>query len=124
MGDPAGNNETLHQPTANVPLTSDSNRMMAIIAYALFLAGWPTLHLATIGGVILAYVQKDAARGTLWESHYDAIITTFWVCLVMGLAALPLVFIGIGLLVYPILIVWFLYRVIRGLVHAIDMKPY
>ncbi|GAA0548559.1 putative membrane protein [Rhizomicrobium palustre] len=108
----------------NPPVTTDSNRTLAIVAYILFLVGWPTLHMATIGGVILAYVQRGEARGTLWESHWEAIISTFWISLVIGLAALPLCLIGIGLLVYPVLVVWFLYRTIRGLVHALDYKPY
>ena len=103
---------------------SDSNRTMAIVSYILLLVGWPTLHLATIGGVILAYVQRGEARGTVWEGHFEAIISTFWVCLVVGIVAIPLCFIGIGFLVLAGLIIWFLYRVIRGLVHALDSKPY
>jgi uncharacterized membrane protein len=43
---------------------------------------------------------------------------------VLGIAAIPFILIGIGLLVYPVLVIWFLYRTIRGLVHAIDRKPY
>jgi len=112
------------QATNQAAAESDSNRTLAIVSYILFLVGWPTLHLATLGGVILAYVQRGEARGTIWESHYEAIISTFWISLVIGLAAIPLILIGIGLLVYPVLVVWFLYRVIRGLIHALDRKPY
>jgi len=112
------------QPTQTAVMDSDSNRTLAIVTYILFLVGWPTLHLATLGGVILAYVQRGDARGTIWESHYEAIISTFWIALVLGIAAIPFILIGIGLLVYPVLVIWFLYRTIRGLVHAIDRKPY
>lgn len=112
-------------PANNTPATaSDSNRTLAIVSYILLLIGWPTMHLATIGGVILAYVQRGDARGTVWEGHYEAIISTFWICLVVGVVAIPLCFIGIGFLVLAGLIIWFLYRVIRGLVHALDSKPY
>jgi len=120
MSDPGMNQQTSTAPVAE----SDSNRTMAIVAYILFLVGWPTLHLATIGGVILAYVQRGETRGTIWESHYEAIISTFWISLVIGIAAAPLILIGIGLVVYPVLVVWFLYRTIRGLIHALDRKPY
>lgn len=116
-------NEQVQTPQA-VYSDSDSNRTLAIVSYILFLVGWPTFHMATLGGVILAYVQRSDSRGTIWESHWEAIISTFWIALVIGIAAIPLVFIGIGLVVYPILVIWFLYRTIRGLIHAIDRKPY
>ena len=102
----------------------ESGRIMAIVAYVLFLIGWPTLHLATIGGVVLAYVQRNDVRGTIWESHFDAIITTFWISLVIGLVAVPLCFVLVGIPLMIGLVIWFLYRTIRGLVHAIESKPY
>ena len=102
----------------------ENGRIMAIVAYVLFLIGWPTLHLATIGGVILAYVQRDDVRGTIWESHFEAIITTFWISLVVGLVAVPLCFVLVGIPLLAGLVIWFLYRTIRGLVHAIESKPY
>jgi uncharacterized membrane protein len=102
----------------------DSDRILAIVSYVLFLVGWPTLHLATIGGVIIAYVQRDEVRGTLWESHYEAIITTFWTALVIGAIAVPLCFVLVGIPILIGLIVWFLYRTIRGLIHALQSRPY
>ena len=102
----------------------ESGRIMAIVAYVLFLIGWPTLHLATIGGVILAYVQRNDVRGTIWESHFEAIISTFWISLVIGLVAVPLCFVLVGIPLMIGLVIWFLYRTIRGLVHAIESKPY
>jgi uncharacterized membrane protein len=102
----------------------ENGRIMAIVAYVLFLIGWPTMHLATIGAVILAYVQRNDVRGTIWESHFEAIITTFWISLVVGLVAVPLCFVLVGIPLLIGLVIWFLYRTIRGLVHAIDSKPY
>jgi uncharacterized membrane protein len=101
-----------------------SRRMLAIIAYGLFLVGWPTLHLATIAAVIIAYVQRGEARGTIWQSHFDNVIHTFWIALVVGVVAIPLCFVVVGFFILGFLIVWFLYRTIRGLVRAIESKPY
>lgn len=106
----------------------DSLRISAIVIYVLFLAGWPTLHLTTIAGVILAYVQRDAARGTLWESHIEAIISTFWTGIVVGVAGILACITIVGLVVgIPLLVglsVWLLYRTIRGLIHAIDNRVF
>ncbi|MDR3527877.1 MAG: hypothetical protein P4L57_11405 [Rhizomicrobium sp.] len=104
--------------------SSESHRTMAIVSYILLLAGWPTLHVATLVGVVLAYVQRSEARGTLWESHYEAIISTFWIALVVGVIAIPLCFVGVGFLLLAGVVIWFLYRTIRGLIHAIDNRPY
>ncbi len=107
------------------PSASDTDhRMIAIIGYALYLVGWPCLHMPTIAGVILAYIKRDDARGTIWESHFDNMISTFWISLVVGIVAIPLCFVVIGI---PILIgvfFWFLYRTIKGLVRAIEGRPY
>lgn len=102
----------------------DSARILAIVAWVLFIVGWPTLHLATIGGVILAYIQRGDAAGTVWESHYEALISTFWISLVIGVVAVPLCFVIVGIPLLAGLVIWFLYRSIRGLIHAIESKPY
>jgi uncharacterized membrane protein len=97
---------------------------MAIVAYVLYLVGLPTLHLTTIAGLILAYVQRDEARGTVWQSHFDAIISTFWISLALGIVSAILCIVGVGFVMFGLLVLWFAYRAIRGLVHAIDSKPY
>jgi uncharacterized membrane protein len=105
-------------------VTDEGARGSAILAYVLFLIGWPTLHLSTLIAVILAYVKRGEVRGSIWESHYDNIITTFWLTLVLGIVfgLLCMVLIGIPLIIA--LGVWFLYRSIKGLVRAIDNKAY
>ncbi len=106
----------------------DSDRVLAIVAHALFLAGIPTMHLAAIGAVIIAYVQRDSVRGTMWESHFEAIITTFGTALAALLVGIVLCITIVGIIAgVPILIgmvIWVLYRTIRGLVHAIQERPY
>ncbi|HVZ92466.1 MAG TPA: hypothetical protein VG843_12515 [Rhizomicrobium sp.] len=114
--------ETMPQGAA--PAAETDARLLAIVVYGLYLAGWPCLHLPTIAGLILAYVKRGDVRGTIWESHFDNAIETFWVSLVVGIVAIPLCFFVIGI---PILIgvfVWFLYRSIKGLIRAIENRPY
>jgi uncharacterized membrane protein len=99
-------------------------RMLAIIAYGLFLVGWPTLHLTTIAAVILAYVQRGSVAGTIWESHFSNVIHTFWISTVIIVIAIPLCFVVVGFFIIGFVFIWFLYRTIRGLVLAVDGKPY
>jgi uncharacterized membrane protein len=102
----------------------ESLRTMAIIVYALLLASFVSAHMAAVVGVILAYVKRGDARGTIWETHFDAAISTFWVSFVILIVAIPLCFVLIG---FPILFglgIWYLYRNIRGLVRVIDGRPF
>ena len=107
-----------------VPVTDESARGTAIIAYILFLIGWPTFHLATIVGLILAYVKRGEVRGTIWETHFDNIINTFWTTLVLGIVCGLLCFVFIGFPLLFALAIWFLYRTIKGLIRALESRPY
>jgi len=105
--------------------TSDESlRTFTIVVYALYLAAFCNGFTALIG-VILAYVKRADARGTPYESHFTNAIEVFWVGLVVSLAAIPLLFLfGLGILVYCGLVVWYLYRTIKGLVRTIEGRAF
>jgi uncharacterized membrane protein len=112
-------------PQGAVPAADQSDtRLMAIIVYALYLAGWPFLHLPTIVGLILAYVKRADARGTMWESHFANQIETFWISLVIAIVAIPLCFVFVGFPILAGVFIWFLYRSVKGLIRAIEHRPY
>ncbi|PXA97537.1 hypothetical protein DMC47_13355 [Nostoc sp. 3335mG] len=95
----------------------------AIVIWGLFIGGAITGGIATIVGVILAYVKRDDLRGTPFESHVTSAIRTFWISLVGALIGVVLMFILIGVLVLIAVAVWVLFRSVRGLVFALDSKP-
>ncbi|HEY5339214.1 MAG TPA: DUF4870 domain-containing protein [Rhizomicrobium sp.] len=111
-------------PLNSAIAVADSERGTVILAYILFLIGWPTGHLSTIVAVILAYVKRGEVRGTIWETHYDNIINTFWVTMVLGIVCVALCFVLIGIPLIIALGVWFLYRSIKGLIRAVDNRSY
>jgi uncharacterized membrane protein len=128
-----------------------SERNSVLIAYGLYLLGAVTGGLTTLAGMILAYVKRDTARGTLYESHYRNLLLVFWVWFAVmvlagivtftsvagvvfslfaawpigGLALIPagiaMWFLGLGVV---IVVVWYYWRLVRGLVLALDDKPY
>lgn len=110
-------------PARPVP-DHDGLRTMAIIVYGLMLASFVSFHFAAVIAVILAYVKRADARGTIWETHFDAVISTFWVTLVVMLIGVPLSFVIIGIPILFALAIWYLYRNIKGLVRVIDARPY
>jgi uncharacterized membrane protein len=127
---------------------SDDMRTLAIIAYALYFAFF-FAGVTPLIGVIIAYVKRGDARGTIWESHFDNLITVFWVSLVLCLLMIPVWIFMIGatvltaaatwpvsLFTFPFILVliffpfsllvvaWYLYRTIKGFVRALDSKSY
>jgi len=69
---------------------ADRGRILAIVTYGLFLAALLN-GLTALIGVVLAYVGRSEARGTVYESHYSNAITVFWVGLVGSAILLALV---------------------------------
>lgn len=119
-------------------------RTMALISYGLYFAAFFN-GLTAIVGLVLAYVKRSDARGTAYESHFDNLITVFWVGLVamvvitcaiwfgvMGalLAAdkinpeTSLLWIPVALVAYLLVTIWYFYRTISGFVRALDSRPY
>lgn len=106
-------------------MVQDELRTPAIVIYILYLAAVVSAGIAGIVGVIVAYVKRDDARGTIWESHYKNQIESFWIWLVLFVAGCLTVWIFfIGVLIIIAAFVYFLYRTIRGLLRALENKPY
>lgn len=120
--------DTNSQPqpaTVSVPVLQDELRTPAIVIYILYLGAVVSVGVAGIIGVIVAYVKRDDAKGTIWESHYQNQIEAFWIWLVMFVAGILTIWIFfIGVLVIIAAFGYFLYRTIRGLLRAIENKPY
>ncbi len=114
------------QPTPRAPaVISDENRLLALVVYGLYIAALASVGIAGIAGVIVAYIKKSEARGTIWESHFDNQIHAFWVWFVLVLLSIPgLLVFGLGIVLAGFAFIWFLYRAIKGLVLALENKPY
>jgi len=112
-----------YPPARPVP-DHESLRTMSIVVYALMLASFVSLHMAPIIAVVLAYIKRPDARGTIWETHFDNVISTFWVGTIILIVAIPLCFVLVGFPIIFAVAVWYLYRNVRGLIRAIDGQPY
>ncbi len=75
-------------------------------------------------GLIINYVKRDDVVGTVYQSHFDWQIRTFWWGLLWGvLGCLLIVALGLGLLVLFVAWVWAIYRVVKGWLKLIEGKP-
>jgi uncharacterized membrane protein len=98
-------------------------RELTMIIYILYACGWLTGGLTTLVAIIINYVKRDEVIGTLWQSHFDWQIRTFWWS--FGLAVLGLVttIIVIGFFILFGSFVWQIYRLVKGFLNWNDNKP-
>jgi len=75
-------------------------------------------------GLIINYVKRDDVAGTLYESHFNWQIRTFWWGLLWGVLGSILIFaFGLGLVVLFVAWIWAIYRVVKGWLKLNDGKP-
>lgn len=102
---------------------AESARTLTIIIYLLYLAALVN-GITAIIGVALAYAKREDARGTPYDSHLANAIEIFWVFLLGMLVAVPLCFVLIGIPLVIGLYIWVIFRTVKGLVRAVDGRPY
>ena len=106
-------------PTSGQPTDP---KIWAIAVWGLYLAGLVS-GITALVGLILAYVKRGELAGTPYESHMTYAIRTFWIALLGVIIGSVLVLVLIGYLLLPIVGIWSLYRMVRGLVLALDGRP-
>jgi len=95
---------------------------MAMIVYIAYLAAFafPPLSLA---GVVLAYINRDAAPDWL-KSHYTFQIYTFWIGLLFSFVSFVLCFVLIGFLLFFATLAWWVIRCALGINRLMQREAY
>lgn len=119
-GAPAGSSADPRPPAASDAI---SPRAWAIVVWSLYLASYITFFLTAVIGLIIALIKRDELAGTEFASHMTSAIRTFWIAFVGILLGAVLSVIGIGVVLIIALVIWHLFRSVRGLVLALDGKP-
>lgn len=113
---------------------TERGRRVALVVYGLQLLAF-LYFVPAVLGVVVAYLKRGEARGNWVESHFDWQIATFWISLWGAVGAL-LVGMVAGYVAYSplygllptavlgfVLVVWYLYRIVRGALAWNDEKP-
>jgi uncharacterized membrane protein len=97
----------------------DRLRAATILSYILYL-GVVTMPL----GVTLAYLNCEQARDTVYESHLANAIDIFWVAVIVGAAAAPMIWLfGLGAAIEMALFGGLTVRIVKGLGGAVEARP-
>jgi putative dnaJ domain protein len=119
----ANYNTESNNTAANVVNTSNSEvKNYVFIAYVTYALGLLILFTPFIG-VLLAFIKRDEAQGSIYASHIDWLIKTFWVSLIGLLLGRLTIFILIGWLILAATGIWLIYRVVVGLIKLNEDKP-
>ena len=92
-------------------------RTLTHLTYGLFALGFITsgfLGIATLAAVVLMYLKRTDAAGTMYAAHFDWLLRTFWWMLLWLAISAILTVIFIGWLGVLATVVWVLYRLIKG----------
>jgi len=99
------------------PSSGPSMRLLTHVAYGLFALGVATagvLGVAIVAAVVLVYLKRSDAAGTLYAAHLDWLLSTFWWGLLyMAISSIAtLIFIGwFGVIATTL---WVVYRLVKG----------
>lgn len=96
---------------------NDSAKTAVKINYILYLASL-LLGVTSIIGVIMAYVNKNDVSEWM-KTHYQFQIRTFWISILYSFIAVLLSFVVIGAFLFPLILIWFIVRCVKGL-KALD----
>lgn len=105
-----------------------SSRMEALkkvcqFDYLLHIAGMIfSLGVLSVVALIINYIKRDDATGTIFESHMNWMIRTFWWWLlwVVVLGVIGVLSFGILWFLLTVPWIWFLYRMVKGLLRLND----
>ena len=100
----------------------EQHRTVVLVAYLLGAIGMFTAFVPILIALVICYVKRAEAVGTIYESHYRWLISTFWIGIVWFCIAVVLFIVGIGFVLYWVLCAWLIYRFVKGLLRFSERK--
>ncbi len=104
-----------------------SLRKLLHILYALYAIFWLTGGVTALIAIVIDYVKRDDARGSLYASHFAWQIRSFWWSVVWGVLGgvlfATVVLMPLAFAVWGVLSLWMLYRMVKGWLYLNDSKP-
>lgn len=100
-----------------------SARTHALICYTLALLSCIT-GITGVIALIWAYIKRGDAIDTPMYGHFNNVISVFWVSFFMFIIGFITTIFFVGYLILAATLFWVLYRDIKGLIRAMDNKPF
>lgn len=102
----------------------DGNRTLALIAYGCYASSIIAPVIAPTIGLVINYMSIEKVKDTWIETHHHWMIKTFWWSLPAGIIiAILASLVSIFYFLFLGLVIWYYYRVIKGLVNCVNREP-
>ncbi|MGI4813297.1 MAG: DUF4870 family protein [Janthinobacterium lividum] len=98
-------------------------RTLTHVLYALFAISWLTGGVSAIVALIINYLKRGDATGTLYASHLSWQRRTFWWGLLWTMLGAALAWTMVGYLILLVSGIWLLYRWVKGWLFLFEGKP-
>lgn len=108
--------------TAHSPAQLASLKNILLVVYALQALSF-AFGVTAIVGLVIDYIKRDEAAGTVYASHFDWQIRTFWWGLLWSVVGIALAIFFVGFVVLFVVWVWAIYRVVKGFLKLNDDLP-
>jgi uncharacterized membrane protein len=109
-------------PPPGQPAPATDTGATAKIIYILYLVSL-VVGVTAIVGLVMAYLNQGQAPAWV-QSHYRFQIRTFWILLLFCFVALLLTFAIVGVILWPLILVWLIVRCVKGLMAVEKQQPY
>lgn len=110
------------QPTPAADPLFTSQRQLVIILYALYAAALFLGGIPAIVAVIIHYLKRTEVTNPMLTSHMTWQIRTFWIGLALTIIGFLTTFLLIGFVILFASVIWYIYRIVRGLLAVLDNK--
>lgn len=100
-----------------------SLRQLTLILYILYVSSWIFGGLPAIVAIVINYIKREDVANTLYESHFAWQMRTFWWGLAWAVVGTITALIGVGFIILGVLVIWLIYRMVKGLLFWNDHKP-
>lgn len=111
-----------NMPEQHAP-DNERERNIVWVAYILHAVSFFTGGLSSIAAVIINHIKYAETRDPLIASHHRWMLRTFWFVLLWAAICIPLMFVFIGFVGGAIVTIWFIYRLVRGILALVDSNP-
>jgi uncharacterized membrane protein len=99
-----------------------ADRTVMHVLYAMHTIAWPSMGMLAVIALIINYIKRADENDSVYVSHHNYMIATFWWTVLWLVVASPLYLLLFlpGMIAHTIVLLWYLYRCIRGWLRFTD----
>lgn len=109
------------QDDTGLPLRKITHIIYGLFALGVLSAG--VFGVASIAAIVLAYLKRGDAAGTVYAAHFDWVLSTFWWSVLWFALSALATFIFVGWITGMVALAWLVYRIIKGWLALFSGRP-